>query len=344
MDRDASEGEEADAVSLRRRLGTVRNGRGDAGFPRGEDGGGDAGIALRVDGMRASYGRVRALTGVSFAVERGRICGLVGTNGSGKSTLIKAIMGAVHSTGDVRLLGMDPTSARRRGLVGYVPQNEGVDWDFPIAVEDVVAMGRYGGLGPARRLKAEDRAAVDGALELVDLLDLRRRPVGALSGGQRKRVFIARAIAQGARLFLLDEPFAGVDKPSEALITGLLRELAAEGATMLVATHDLSGLPSLCDEALLLQREVVFHGPVAEALEPDVLGRAFGLVSPAHGRAPGPDGPPSPAAASAPATTLPPADAKAPATERAAMRAPHTAHAPQTAHAPHTAREEADHA
>ena len=148
MGRDASEGEEADAVSLRRRLGTARDGGGDAGFPRGEDGGGDAGIALRVDGMRASYGRVRALTGVSFAVERGRICGLVGTNGSGKSTLIKAIMGAVHSTGDVRLLGMDPTSARRRGLVGYVPQNEGVDWDFPIAVEDVVAMGRYGGLGP----------------------------------------------------------------------------------------------------------------------------------------------------------------------------------------------------
>ena len=244
MGRDASEGEEADAVSLRRRLGTARDGGGDAGFPRGEDGGGDAGIALRVDGMRASYGRVRALTGVSFAVERGRICGLVGTNGSGKSTLIKAIMGAVHSTGDVRLLGMDPTSARRRGLVGYVPQNEGVDWDFPVAVEDVVAMGRYGGLGPVRRLKAEDRAAVDGALELVDLLDLRRRPVGALSGGQRKRVFIARAIAQGARLFLLDEPFAGVDKPSEALITGLLRELAAEGATMLVATHDLSGLPA----------------------------------------------------------------------------------------------------
>ena len=159
MDRDASEGEEADVVSIRRRSGAARNGRGGAGSLRGEERG-DAEVALRVDGMRASYGRVRALTGVSFAVERGRICGLVGTNGSGKSTLIKAIMGAVRSTGDVRLLGMDPTSARRRGLVGYVPQNEGVDWDFPVAVEDVVAMGRYGGLGPVRRLKAEDRAAV----------------------------------------------------------------------------------------------------------------------------------------------------------------------------------------
>lgn len=332
MDRDASEEEEADAVSIRRRLGTARNGGGDAGFPRGEDRGGDAGIALRVDGMRASYGRVRALTGVSFAVERGRICGLVGTNGSGKSTLIKAIMGAVHSTGDVRLLGIDPTSARRRGLVGYVPQNEGVDWDFPIAVEDVVAMGRYGGLGPARRLKAEDRAAVDVAIELVDLLDLRRRPVGALSGGQRKRVFIARAIAQGARLFLLDEPFAGVDKPSEALITGLLRELAAEGATMLVATHDLSGLPSLCDEVLLLQREVVFHGSVAEALEPEVLGRAFGLVSPASDGASG--DPPPRAMTSAPAMTRPPAGAKNPTAERT----------PAAAYASEAAREEADHA
>jgi iron chelate ABC transporter, ATP-binding protein len=332
MGRDASEEEEADAVSLRRRLGTARDGGGDAGFPRGEDRGGDAGIALRVDGMRASYGRVRALTGVSFAVERGRICGLVGTNGSGKSTLIKAIMGAVHSTGDVRLLGIDPTSARRRGLVGYVPQNEGVDWDFPIAVEDVVAMGRYGGLGPARRLKAEDRAAVDVAIELVDLLDLRRRPVGALSGGQRKRVFIARAIAQGARLFLLDEPFAGVDKPSEALITGLLRELAAEGATMLVATHDLSGLPSLCDEVLLLQREVVFHGSVAEALEPEVLGRAFGLVSPASDGASG--DPPPRAMTSAPAMTRPPAGAKNPTAERT----------PAAAYASEAAREEADHA
>lgn len=241
-------------------------------------------------------------------------------------------MGAVRSTGDVRLLGMDPTSARRRGLVGYVPQNEGVDWDFPVAVEDVVAMGRYGGLGPVRRLKAEDRAAVDVAIELVDLLDLRRRPVGALSGGQRKRVFIARAIAQGARLFLLDEPFAGVDKPSEALITGLLRELAAEGATMLVATHDLSGLPGLCDEVLLLQREVVFHGSVAEALEPEVLGRAFGLVSPASDGASG--DPPPRAMTSAPAMTRPPAGAKNPTAERT----------PAAAYASEAAREEADHA
>ena len=310
MDRDASEGEEADVVSIRRRSGAARNGRGGAGSLRGEERG-DAEVALRVDGMRASYGRVRALTGVSFAVERGRICGLVGTNGSGKSTLIKAIMGAVRSTGDVRLLGMDPTSARRRGLVGYVPQNEGVDWDFPVAVEDVVAMGRYGGLGPVRRLKAEDRAAVDVAIELV---------------------FIARAIAQGARLFLLDEPFAGVDKPSEALITGLLRELAAEGATMLVATHDLSGLPGLCDEVLLLQREVVFHGSVAEALEPEVLGRAFGLVSPASDGASG--DPPPRAMTSAPAMTRPPAGAKTPTAERT----------PAAAYASEAAREEADHA
>ena len=193
-------------------------------------------------------------------------------------------------------------------------------------------MGRYGGLGPARRLKAEDRAAVDGALELVDLLDLRRRPVGALSGGQRKRVFIARAIAQGARLFLLDEPFAGVDKPSEALITGLLRELAAEGATMLVATHDLSGLPGLCDEVLLLQREVVFHGSVAEALEPEVLGRAFGLVSPASDGASG--DPPPRAMTSAPVMTRPPAGAKNPTAERT----------PAAAYASEAAREEADHA
>lgn len=236
-------------------------------------------LALKVEDLGVNYGPVRALHDVTFSLEAGHVCGLVGMNGSGKSSLIKAIVGTVRSRGNVEVYGSSVRLARRAGLVGYVPQNEGVDWDFPLSVEEVVTMGRYGLMGPTRRARREDREAVDRAIELVELGDLRKRQVGALSGGQRKRVFVARAIAQGARLLLLDEPFAGVDKPSEIAITELLRKLAAEGETLLVATHDLAGLPELCDDVLLVLRTVIFHGSAADAMNPSILGRAFGMES-----------------------------------------------------------------
>ncbi|GAB3633281.1 metal ABC transporter ATP-binding protein [Microbacterium shaanxiense] len=235
---------------------------------------------IDVSGLTVRYGDVLALDDVSLRVEAGRVTGLIGMNGSGKSTLFKSIIGLVRpAAGRVRLEGADPASARRRGLIGYVPQSEDVDWTFPVSVRDVVMMGRYGHQGPLRRARATDKLAVDEALERVELTDLADRQIGQLSGGQRKRAFVARGIAQGAGILLLDEPFAGVDKRSEATIVRLLRELAASGSTVLVSTHDLHALPSLADEAVLLLRRVLFHGSVSEALEPGNLARAFGLDS-----------------------------------------------------------------
>ncbi|GAA1979342.1 metal ABC transporter ATP-binding protein [Isoptericola halotolerans] len=234
--------------------------------------------AIEADGLTVRYGEVLALDGVSLSIGAGTVCGLVGMNGSGKSTLFKALLGLVDVThGSVRVDGGTPARARRRGTVGYVPQTETVDWGFPVSVRDVVTMGRYGHLGTTRRLRPADRDAVDAALERVGLTDLADRQIGRLSGGQRKRAFVARGIAQDARTLLLDEPFAGVDKRSEATLVRLLRELAADGRTVLVSTHDLHALPQLADEAVLLLHRVLFHGPVAEALTPDNLARTFGL-------------------------------------------------------------------
>lgn len=236
------------------------------------------GPALEITDLTVRYRDTVALDRVTLTLDAGTVCGLVGVNGSGKSTLLKAVVGMVRPvSGQVRVLGSTPDRARRTGAVAYVPQNESVDWDFPIDVHDVVMTGRYGRMGVTRRASARDHAAVAEAIDRVGLTDLARRPIGALSGGQRKRAFVARGIAQEARVLLLDEPFGGVDKPSEATITALLRELAAQGRTVLVSTHDLHGLAGLCTEAVLLQRTVLAHGPTAEVLSPDRIVRAFGL-------------------------------------------------------------------
>ena len=234
--------------------------------------------ALDVHGLTVHYGDVLALDDVSLTLRRGTVCGLIGMNGSGKSTLFKAIMGTVRpDRGSVAIAGLSPKQARRAGIVGYVPQSEDVDWSFPLSVHDVVMMGRYGFQGFTRRPRAADRAAVAEALDRVELANLADRRIGALSGGQRKRAFVARGLAQGADVLLLDEPFAGVDRRSEATITELLRDLAACGATVLVSSHDLEALPRLADEAILLLRRVLFHGDPDVALQPEQLARAFGL-------------------------------------------------------------------
>lgn len=234
--------------------------------------------AIDVQGVTVRYGDVTALESVSLAVEAGRVTGLIGMNGSGKSTLFKTITGMLRpDAGRVLLDGAAPALARKRGLVGYVPQSEDVDWAFPVTVRDVVMMGRYGRLGFTRRPRRADELAVDEALERVELTGLADRQIGRLSGGQKKRAFVARGIAQDARILLLDEPFAGVDLRSEATISRLLRELADEGHAVLVSTHDLHALPRLADEAILLLHRVVFQGTVAQALEPEMLARAFGL-------------------------------------------------------------------
>ncbi len=234
--------------------------------------------AIEIRDVTVRYGDSLALERVSLQVRPGCVTGLVGMNGSGKSTLFKAIMGLVRpSDGEVRLHGVDPKRARMRAEVAYVPQHEEVDWHFPLCVRDVVMMGRYGHQGIMRRARATDHAAVRDALERVDLTDLAQRQIGRLSGGQKKRAFVARAIAQDAQILLLDEPFAGVDTRSEAMISALLRDLAREGRAILIATHNLHSLPELADEAVLLRRTVLFQGPVSEALRPERLAATFGL-------------------------------------------------------------------
>jgi len=236
------------------------------------------GPALEVRDLSVRYGDVVALDGASLTLGRGRLTGLIGMNGSGKSTLFKAVMGMVRPDGGtVTILGRSPAQARRAGLVGYVPQSEDVDWSFPLTVRDVVAMGRYGRLGPLRRARAVDRAAIDAALERVELADLADRQIGRLSGGQRKRAFVARCLAQEAPVLLLDEPFAGVDKRSEATLSELLRALVADGRSVLVSTHDLHALPALADDAVLLQRRVLLTGTPEQVLRPENLALAFGL-------------------------------------------------------------------
>jgi len=234
--------------------------------------------AIDVTELTVHYGQVCALDDVSLRVHPGRVTGLIGMNGSGKSTLFKTVMGMTRpDRGSVFVDGAAPAAARRRGLVGYVPQSEDIDKAFPVSVWEVAMMGRYGRLGFTRRAQPEDRAAVARALDRVSLTEYADRQIGQLSGGQAKRAFLARCIAQDARILLLDEPFAGVDKRSEATIVRLLRELAAEGRTVLVSTHDLHALPRLADEAILLLRRVLFHGSVAEALRPETLALAFGF-------------------------------------------------------------------
>ena len=218
-----------------------------------------------------------ALDGASLEVTTGEITGLIGVNGAGKSTILKALMGILApSGGTLQILGLAPEEARRTGLVGYVPQAEDIDEDFPLTVRDVVGMGRYGRLGTTRRLGRVDRVAVADALEQVQLADLADRRIGRLSGGQRRRVFVARGLAQDAQVLLLDEPFSGVDKRSEAVIVAVLRALTARGGAVLVSTHDLAALPELADRAVLLHHRVLASGTPAEVLTPANLALAFG--------------------------------------------------------------------
>ena len=218
-----------------------------------------------------------ALSDASFAIPTGSITALVGVNGAGKSTLFKAIMGFVPvARGSVSVLGRPVRRALKDGLVAYVPQSEDVDWNFPVLVEDVVMMGRYGRMGPLRIARAADRAKVADALDRVGMTPFAKRQIGELSGGQKKRVFLARALAQDGQVILLDEPFTGVDVTTEDAIVALLKELRDEGRVMLVATHNLGSVPRFCDRAVLIDRTVLAAGPTEEVFTEANLRRTFG--------------------------------------------------------------------
>lgn len=233
---------------------------------------------LAVRGLTVTYRNGHtALRDAGFALPTGTITGLLGVNGGGKSTMFKAIMGFVRpSAGEVSILGLPAAQALKRNLVAYVPQAEEVDWTFPVLVEDVVMMGRFGHMGFFRRARSADHAAVSAALARVNMEAFRHRQIGELSGGQRKRVFLARALAQEARVILLDEPFTGVDVQTEAAIIALLKELRAEGRVMLVATHDLAAVPEFCDRIVLVRGTVLAEGPTDQVFTRDNLEDTFG--------------------------------------------------------------------
>ncbi|MEP1942232.1 MAG: manganese/iron ABC transporter ATP-binding protein [Sulfitobacter sp.] len=220
-----------------------------------------------------------ALRNASFEIPTGTITALVGVNGAGKSTLYKTIMGFVPAAkGEITVLGMPVKEALKRNIVAYVPQSEEVDWSFPVLVEDVVMMGRYGHMGFFRHPKKADHAAVSNALARVNMTDFRHRQIGELSGGQRKRVFLARALAQEGQVILLDEPFTGVDVQTEDQIIELLRDMRDEGRVMLVSTHNLGSVPEFCDRTVLVKETVLAHGLTEDTFTHDNLELAFGGV------------------------------------------------------------------
>ena len=233
------------------------------------------GPALAVRNLWAGYDGNPVLEAVNFHVDRGDMVGIIGPNGSGKSTLIKTVLGLIKPLrGEVSVLGIDGVPQRR--LVGYTPQTELVDWDFPVTVADVALMGRYSRRGLFHRTTKEDREAADASLELVKMFDLRDRLIGDLSGGQRRRVLLARAMAHNPELLLLDEPMAGLDATAQHQLLDLLDELRAKGATVVLSTHDLSCVSSRCDKAACLNRRLIAYGKPSEVLNAQVLGATFG--------------------------------------------------------------------
>lgn len=219
----------------------------------------------------------QAVDGISLTLQAGRICGLVGVNGAGKSTLFKVMMGFIKPTiGTVSLMGGTVKQALQGNHVAYVPQAEDVDWNFPVLVEDVVMMGRYGHMGFLRIPAACDKDAVSAALARVGMADYKKRQIGELSGGQRKRVFVARALAQGAKIIFLDEPFTGVDVKTENSLIDLFRALAAEGCLIVVSTHNLGSVPHFCDEVILINKTLIASGAIDTAFTENNLARAFG--------------------------------------------------------------------
>ncbi|MDB4485064.1 metal ABC transporter ATP-binding protein [bacterium] len=232
-------------------------------------------IPLEIHDLTVAYHHKPVLYGIDLAVPPGKLIGIIGPNGAGKSTLIKAIMGLLPTdSGWVKIFGKNNRKNLKR--VGYVPQRESVDWDFPVSVMDVVLMGRYGKLGLFKRLGKEDRDIASACLEKVKMMPYADRQIANLSGGQQQRVFLARALAQESDLYFMDEPFAGVDAATESSIIGLLHELRQKGKTILVVHHDLPTARNYFDMLVLLNMRLVDFGPTEEVFTYEKLQKTYG--------------------------------------------------------------------
>ncbi len=234
-------------------------------------------ISIDIEDVTVAYNGKVALHSASLQLDAGTICGLVGMNGAGKSTLFKAIMGFVKSvTGRVLINGLPIRRVQKNSLVAYVPQSEEVDWHFPVSVYDVVMMGRYGYMNFLRTPRSEDKRVVRESLERVEMWHMRDRQIGELSGGQKKRAFFARALAQKGTVLLLDEPFAGVDIKTEKMMIDLLIALRELGHTILISTHDLASITTFCNQVVLINRSILAYGDTSEVFTEENLSRTFG--------------------------------------------------------------------
>lgn len=233
-------------------------------------------IAIELKDVTVRYGANIALRNASIAIPYHSFTGVIGMNGAGKSTVFKAIMGLVKpDSGTITICGDDPKTAQKHGHVAYVPQNELVDWDFPVSVYEVVMMGRIGTQNIFKQASDVDHQAVATALERVNMTQFKDRQIGELSGGQKKRVFVARALAQGADILLLDEPFAGLDAKTEHSLIELFIALKDAGKTIIIATHDLLSLPDTCDHVALVKSTIIAYGPTKEVFTRELVEKTF---------------------------------------------------------------------
>ncbi|CAM3660942.1 metal ABC transporter ATP-binding protein [Cytobacillus oceanisediminis] len=232
------------------------------------------GPAISIQDLHVSYYGNEAVKGVSLSVETGNLVGIIGPNGAGKSTFLKAMLNLIpKDKGDVKVMGRTIKEVRKR--IAYVPQRNDIDWDFPITVLDAVLIGTYPHLKLFRRPKKKDKEWAMQCLQRVGMQDFSKRQIGELSGGQQQRVFLARALAQQADLFFLDEPFVGVDVSSEETIVKILKELCRQGKTVIVVHHDLSKANDYFNQLILLNKELIGFGTVEEVFKPEVIKKAY---------------------------------------------------------------------
>lgn len=230
--------------------------------------------ALDIRNLNVSYQNTEALLNISLSIDTGKIVGIVGPNGAGKSTLIKAVLGLIPiDSGNIEIYGQTLNEMRKR--VAYVPQRANIDWNFPIIVKKTVLLGTYPRLGILKRPKRKDKEWAMECLRKVGMEEYANRQIGELSGGEQQRVFVARALAQKAEYYFLDEPFVGIDVTSENIIINILRELRKEGKTIFVVHHDLTKVEGFFDDVILINKELIGCGPVNQVFVPKLVEEAY---------------------------------------------------------------------